>query len=58
MLCLGCIDTVKVSKVKGHVTQAMVDTGDVRLQDLIGNDGADTAADLGQVKATRRCYHC
>ena len=50
MLCLRGIDTVKVSKVKGHATQAMVDNGDVRLEDLIGNDGADTATDLGSVR--------
>ena len=49
MLCLRGVDTVKVSKVKGHAT-AMVDSGDVRLEDLIGNDGADTAADLGKFR--------
>ena len=27
----GGMDTVKVSKVKGHATQAMVDNGDVRI---------------------------
>ena len=30
MLCLRGMDTVKVSKVKGHATQAMVDNDDVR----------------------------
>ena len=30
--------------------QAMVDNGDVRLEDLIGDDGADTAADLGRLR--------
>ena len=30
MLCLRGFDTVKVSKVKGHATRAMVNTGDVR----------------------------
>ena len=53
MVRLRGIDIVKVSKVKGHATQAMVDNGDVRFEDLIGNDGADTAADLSNVKATR-----
>ena len=48
MLCFRGVDTVKVSKVRGHATQAMVDNGDVRLQDLIDNKGADTAADLGR----------
>ena len=28
----------------------MVDNGDVRLENLIGNDGADTAADLGRFR--------
>ena len=28
----------------------MVDNGDVRQEDLIGNDGADTAADLGRLR--------
>ena len=50
MLCLRCMDTVKVSKVKGHATQAMVDNGDVRLEDLVGNDGADAAADLRRLR--------
>ena len=36
MLCLRGIDTVKVSKVKGHATRAMVDNGDVRIEDLVG----------------------
>ena len=43
-------DTVQVSKVKGHATQAMVDNGDVRIEDLVGNDGADAAADLGRLR--------
>ena len=50
MLCLRGMDTVKVSKVEGHATQAMVDNGDVRLEDLVGNKGADTAADLGRLR--------
>ena len=50
MLCLRGMDTVKVSKVKGHATQAMVDNGDVRLEDLVGNNGADAAADLGRLR--------
>ena len=53
MLCLWGTDTVKVSKVKCHATQAMVDNGDVRFENLIGNDGPDTAGRSGQVKATR-----
>ena len=51
MLCLRGMDTVKVSKVKGHATRAMVNNGDVRFEDLVGNNGADAAADLGAIKA-------
>ena len=50
MLNLRGFDTVKVSKVKGHATRAMVDSGDVRLEDLVGNNGADAAADLGRLR--------
>ena len=50
MLNLRGFDTVKVSKVKGHATRAMVASGDVRLEDLIGNHGADAAADLGRLR--------
>ena len=50
MLCLRGIDTVKISKVKGHATQATVDNGDVRIEDLVGNNGADAAADLGRLR--------
>ena len=50
MLCLRGFDAVHVSKVKGHATRAMVDNGDVRLEDLVGNNGADAAADLGRLR--------
>ena len=30
---------------------AMVASGDVRIEDLVGNDGADAAADLGRLTA-------
>ena len=50
MLSLLGFDTVQVSKVKGHATRAMVDNGDVRLDDLVGNNGADAAADLGRLR--------
>ena len=50
MLCLRGIDTVKVSKVKGHATRAMVDNSDVRIEDLVGSNGADAAADLGRLR--------
>ena len=42
--------TVKVSEVKGHAALAMVEGGDVRHEDLIGNSGAHTAADLGRIR--------
>ena len=48
MLSLRGFDTVKVSKVKGHATRAMVDSGDVRFEDIVGNNGADAAAYLGR----------
>ena len=50
MLCLRGFYTVKVSRVKGHATRAIVDNGDVRLEDLVGNNGADAAADLGRLR--------
>ena len=51
MLSLRGFDTVQVSKVKGHATRAMVDSGHVRLEDLVGNNGADAAAaDLGRLR--------
>ena len=50
MLSLLGFDTVQVSKVKGHATRAMVDNGDVRLEDLVGNNGADAAPDLGRLR--------
>ena len=50
MLSLRGSETVKVSKVKGHATHAMVAGGDVRLEDLVGNNGADAAADLGRLR--------
>ena len=41
---------MKVSKVKVHENQAMGDKGDARHEDFVGNDGADTAADLGRLR--------
>ena len=32
------------------VVMFMVDSGDVRLEDLVGNNGADAAADLGRLR--------
>ena len=42
------LDTVKVTKVKGHATEADVEEGPVRLEDRLGIIEADTAADLGR----------
>ena len=39
-------DTVRVTKVKGHTTEADVEQGRVRMEDRLGNDEADTAAGL------------
>ena len=41
---------MKVSKGEGHAIRAVVAGGDVRLEDLVGDDGADTAADSGRVR--------
>ena len=40
----------KFLRLKGHATPAMVASGDVRIEDLVGNNGADTAADLGRLR--------
>ena len=41
-------DTVRVTKVKGHATDADVEQGRIRPEDRLGNAEADTAADLGR----------
>ena len=41
-------ETVRVTKVKGHVGDADVQSGRVRLEDQLGNAEADAAADLGR----------
>ena len=48
MLQLRCLDTVKVSKVKGHADDGMVLDGRVRDLDRLGNNAADEAADFGR----------
>ena len=42
------LDTVRISKVKGHADDAMVLHGQVRREDKLGNDAADEAADFGR----------
>ena len=41
---------MKLSKVKVHADQAMIDDGTVQHDDFVGNDGTDTAADLGRLR--------
>ena len=41
-------DTVRVTKVKGHATDADVEHGRVRLEDKLESAEADAAADLGR----------
>ena len=47
MLHLRDLDTVRISKVKGHADEGMVLHGQVRVVDRIGNNAADEAADFG-----------
>ena len=51
------VDTVEVSKVKGHATEADVDQGRVRMDDRHGNDEAETAADLGRRHQSEAVMH-
>ena len=46
MLRLRGLDTVRITKVKGHADQGMVLDGRVREIDRLGNDAADEAADF------------
>ena len=48
MLHLRGLDTVRISKVKGHADEGMVLQGRVREVDRLGNDAADEAADFGR----------
>ena len=48
MLRLGGLDTVRITKVKGHADQGMVLDGRVGEIDRLGNNGADEAADFGR----------
>ena len=42
------LDTVRISKVKGHADDSMILHGQVRREDKLGNDAADEAADFGR----------
>ena len=48
LLQLRGLDTVRISKVKGHADEGMVVDGRVRNLDLLGNNAADEAADFGR----------
>ena len=48
MLHLRCLDTVRITKVKGHADQWMVLDGRVREVDSLGNNAADEAAAFGR----------
>ena len=48
MLHLRGLDTVRISKVKGHADESMVLHGLVRESDRFGNSAADDAADFGR----------
>ena len=48
MLHFRGLDTVRITKVKGHADEGMVLDGRVREVDRFGNDAADEAADFGR----------
>ena len=48
MLHIRGLNTVRISKVKGHADEALVCAGAVRGLDKLGNDGADEAVDFGR----------
>ena len=48
MLHLRGLDTVRISKVKGHADEDMVLNGRVQEVDRLGNNAADEAADFGR----------
>ena len=50
MLRLWVMRLSKYLRSKGHADQFMVADGSVGQEDVIGNDGADTAADLGRLR--------
>ena len=48
VLHLRGLDTVRITKVKGHAEEGMVLDGRVREVDRLGNNAADGAADFGR----------
>ena len=49
-------EAVRISKVKGHATEADVEQGGVLAEDKCGNAETDTAADWGDVISLRRLW--
>ena len=56
MLLLRGLDTVKVTKVKGHASEDMVVDGRVRDLDRLGNRAADEAADFWEKEGSCSCH--
>ena len=54
MVLYSSARSVRVSKVKGRATDAMVVEGKVRREDKEGNDAADIAADFGRLRQPAR----
>ena len=48
MLRLRVLDTVRISKVKGHADEALIRAGGASDLDRLGNNGPDEAADFGR----------
>ena len=51
LVCQRGLETVKITKVKGHAIAEMVEQGKVREEDKEGNDMADQVADQGATKS-------
>ena len=56
MIDLRGIDSVRISKVKGHADEDMVADGRVRMVDRLGNHAADEAADFGRMRVCPAGY--
>ena len=54
--CFRGLDTVRISKVKGHADEVMVLHGRVREGDRIGNNAADEAAGFGRPRGQSCCH--
>ena len=46
------VRSVKISKVRGHADDDVVAVGGVRVEDRVGNDLADRAADFGRLRVS------